>query len=365
MAQFTESKKKRLSIRLVRDVETDFDIDGFADILGNFVPVTLTTDGRQLWTTVNVSILNYDGFNQNEVTVPDEWEDIITTGTVRTYYALNLEECKYEEVEEYELPSYADPVFVEEVPTEIFTDSDPFIYTESTLHFDMLTEAKFYYNAWDGNRWHKKLMREGESVVLLYEDFETGCDTAATPYVTSANTNHEWRVFVNPQTGLDELIDTVEALKREMDKEFKEIRELISGLTERVDVLSGFVGDMYDEMQSGFSSAFTAISDLQDELDVVEASVGLSGDGTFIVIRESGLTSGATTIAEAIGILDDVIVEDEEVIAAAFNDLNDRMINLSGVVKEMKDEQFLEQFLCRGDLCDLLYSRVCHDPVLL
>lgn len=337
VAQFTESRKKRLSIRLVRDVETDFDIDGFADILGNFVPVTLTTDGKQLWTTVNVSILNYDGFNQNEVTVPDEWEDIITTATVRTYY--ELRDCEYVEVEEYKLRSDAEPVFVEEVPTEVYTDSDPYIYTESILHFDMLTEAKFYYNAWDGNRWHKKLMREGESVVLLYEDFETGCDTAATPYVTSANTNHEWRVFVNPQTGLDELIDTVEALKREMDKEFKEIHELISGLTERVDVLSGFVGDMYDEMQSGFSSAFTAISDLQDELDVVEASVGLSGDGSFVVIRESGITSGATTIAEAIGILDDVILEDEEIVAASLNDLNRRMINLSGVVEEMKDQQ--------------------------
>jgi len=337
VAQFTESRKKRLSIRLVRDVETDFDIDGFADILGNFVPVTLTTDGKQLWTTVNVSILNYDGFNQNEVTVPDEWEDIITTATVRTYY--ELRDCEYVEVEEYELRSDAEPVFVEEVPTEVYTDSDPYIYTESILHFDMLTEAKFYYNAWDGNRWHKKLMREGESVVLLYEDFETGCDTAATPYVTSANTNHEWRVFVNPQTGLDELIDTVEAIKREMDKEFKEIHELISGLTENVNNLSGFVGDMYDEMQSGFSSAFTAISDLQDELDVVEASVGLSGDGSFVVIRESGITSGATTIAEAIGILDDVILEDEEIVAASLNDLNRRMINLSGVVEEMKDQQ--------------------------
>jgi predicted RNase H-like nuclease (RuvC/YqgF family) len=207
------------------------------------------------------------------------------------------------------------------------------------IHLDMLTEAKFFYNAWDGKQWHKKLMREGESVVLLYEDFENLCDTAATPYVTSANTNHEWRVFVNPQTGLDELIDTVEALKREMSKEFKEIWEHISGLTERVDILSGFVGDMYDEMQSGFSSAFTAISDLQDELDVVEASVGLSGDGTFIVIRESGITSGATTIAEAIGILDDVILEDEEIVAASLNDLNRRMINLSGVVEEMKDQQ--------------------------
>ena len=350
VAQFTESRKKRLSIRLVRDVETDFDIDGFADILGNFVPVTLTTNGKQLWTTVNVSILNYDGFNQNEVTVPDEWSDIDTDVKATGYYKKEMNDaCEYyydfdNILADYDLPSFVNVEELDhyesfdEVP-EPSSASPDYIAVDYEIHFDMLTEAKFYYNAWDGNRWHKKLMREGESVVLLYEDFETGCDTAATPYVTSANTNHEWRVFVNPQTGLDELIDTVEALKREMDKEFKEIHELISGLTENVNNLSGFVGDMYDEMQSGFSSAFTAISDLQDELDVVEASVGLSGDGSFVVIRESGITSGATTIAEAIGILDDVILEDEEIVAASLNDLNRRMINLSGVVEEMKDQQ--------------------------
>jgi chromosome segregation ATPase len=181
-------------------------------------------------------------------------------------------------------------------------------------------------------------MREGESVVLLYEDFETGCDTAATPYVTSANTNHEWRVFVNPQTGLDELIDTVEALKREMSKEFKEIYETISGVTEKIEILSGFVSDMYDEMQSGFTSAFTAINDLQEELDRAEEGVGLAEDGSYVA-PASGLTSASTSIVNAIEILSDVILEDEEVAAAAFNDLNSRIINLSGVVQDMKDEQ--------------------------
>lgn len=350
VAQFTESRKKRLSIRLVRDVETDFDIDGFADILGNFVPVTLTTDGKQLWTTVNVSILNYDGFNQNEVTVPDEWSDIDTDVKATGYYKKEMNDaCEYyydldNTLADYDLPSFVNVEELDhyesfdEVPGPTSASPD-YIAVDYEIHFDMLTEAKFYYNAWDGNRWHKKLMREGESVVLLYEDFETGCDTAATPYVTSANTNHEWRVYVNPQTGLDELIDTVEAIKDEMKKEFKEIHELISGLTERVDILSGFVGDMYGEMQSGFSSAFTTIADLQEELDRVESGCGLDNEGYFIVPRESGLTSGSTSLRDAIGILDDVILEDEEIVAASLNDLNRRMINLSGVVEEMKDQQ--------------------------
>ena len=259
VAQFTESRKKRLSIRLVRDTDASFDIDGYAEILGSYIPVVLTSDGKQLWTSVNISVVGYEytdekgkkhAYDPNEVTIPEEWNDIETDMYARTYYRLG-EDCLYHEISEEELRSDDDPQFVEEIPIEITTGSPLVIYTEELIHFDMLTEAKFFYNAWDGNRWHKKLMKEGESVVLLYEDFETGCDTAATPYVTSANTNHEWRVYVNEQTGLDELIDTVEAIKDEMSKEFKEIHELISGLTERVDILSGFVGDMYDEMQSG------------------------------------------------------------------------------------------------------------------
>lgn len=337
VAQFTENRKRRLSIRLVRDIEGDFDIPEYAFILGEYVPVMLTTDGKQLWTSLNISMTNYDGFNQNEVTVPEEWSEIESELIAKTYY--QLVDCVYQEIDENDLPSYADPQFVEEIPTEITTGSPEFIYTEATIQFDMLTEAKFFYNAWDGNRWHKRLLREGESVVLLYEDWPSPCVTGNTgdTYVTEENKNHEWRIFVNEQTGLDELIDTVEALKGEFRKEFKEIYEAISGLTENVNNLSGFVGDMYDEMQSGFSSAFTAISELQDELDVVEASVGLSGDGTYIVIRESGLTSAATTIAEAIGILDDIIIEDEEVTAAALNDLNNRVIELDGRVTELEN----------------------------
>ena len=342
VAQYTESPVRRLSIRLVKDIDDDFDVQENAEILGNYVPVVLTTDGTQQWTQFNINFTNYDGYNSNEVTVPDAWKEIDTDIPTIIFYEFFDEGGLrgYREIDEYDMPSTASPVFHESVEEALEKDDpDQYIAVKEIIILDVTSEPKFYFNAWDGNRWHKKMMREGESVVLINEDAETQCDTAGTPYVTSANTNHEWRVYMNPQTGLDELIDVAEAIKDEMNKEFKEIWEYLSGLTDDVNNLSGFVSDMYDEMQSGFSSAFTAISDLQDELDVVEASVGLSGDGTFIVIRESGLTSGATTIAEAIGALDDTILEDEEVIAAAFNDVNDRINNLSGVVKEMKDEQ--------------------------
>ena len=350
VAQFTESPVRRLSIRLVRDIAEGYDVQEYAEILGNYAPVILTTDGKQQWTQLNIDFTNYEGYKPEEVTVPEAWKDVNTDIPAIAYYELKSSgDVFYYDfenmIDEYDLPSYVDPEelplydSIEDVPEPTSADSQ-FIAVNYIIILDVTTEPKFYYNAWDGNRWHKKMMREGESVVLLYEDVETECDTAATPYVTSANTNHEWRVFVNPQTGLDELIDTVEALKREMRGEFREIWEHISGLTENLNNLSGFVGDMYDEMQSGFSSAFTAISDLQDELDVVEASVGLSGDGTFIVIRESGITASAETIADAIGLLDDALVETIEnldILSGVVEDIAEKVDSLQEEVDNIED----------------------------
>lgn len=280
VAQYTESPVRRLSIRLVRDIDDDFDVQESAEILGNYVPVVLTTDGTQQWTMLNINFTNYDGYNENEVTVPEAWKEINTNIPTVIFYQLfqSGDTYGYAEIDEYDMPSTASPVFYDSVEAALENDVlDEYIAVEEIIILDVTTEPKFYYNAWDGNRWHKKMMREGESVVIVGEDFETGCDTAATTYVTSANTNHEWRVYMNPQTGLDELIDTAEAIKGEMNKEFKKIYELISGLTENVEALSGTVADMYDEMQSGFTSAFTAIDDLQRQIDE-ETSARTEGD---------------------------------------------------------------------------------------
>ena len=337
VAQFTESPVRRLSIRLVRDIAEDYDVQEYAEILGNYAPVILTTDGKQQWTQLNINFTNYEGYKPEEVTVPEAWNDIDTEIPAIMFYELfeSGDTYGYAEIDEYDMPSTATPVEFESVEEALEQEElEPYIAVPYIIHLDLTSEYKFYYNAWDGNRWHKKMMREGESVVLLYEDAETECDTAATPYVTSANTNHEWRVFVNPQTGLDELIDTVEALKREMRKEFKEIWEHISGLTEGLNNLSGFVGDMYDEMQSGFTSAFTEIENLQEELDRVEESVGLDNDGYYIA-PESGLTSGSSSVMEAIEILDEAVLqnrEDIQVLSGVVEDAVDKIDNIIDAV---------------------------------
>lgn len=295
VAQFTENRKKRLSIRLVRDVQGDFDITGYAEILGEYVPVILTTDGKQLWTSINIGSFEYNGYNENEVTVPEEWKDIDTDIQAVAYYQLvhTDDSFVYDWIEEYEIPSTATVETVEAIPENPDSASPEYIRYEYTVHYDMLTESKFFYNAWDGNRWHKKLIKEGESVVLIHEDYETSCDTAATPYVTSANTNHEWRLFVNEFTGLDELIDTLEALKAEFQKEFDELNEKIDGLSATTEEFSAAtveeIARLDERIDDEEARATSAETELHERINVLEIASAETPDESILasyILRE-------------------------------------------------------------------------------
>ena len=340
VGQFTEQPKKRFSIRLVRDIADDFDFADYAEILGDYIPVAITTDGRQLWTSINISVVGYTDYDPRGVTVPKAWEDVSSNIEAFRYY--KKVDDAWEEIEdiydlEHGLPSYANPVEYEELPDPAECE-DEYVKIPFIIFFDMLTEAKFFYNSWDGNHWHKRMMREGESVVILYEDYPNLCDTAATPYVTRSNRNREWRIFTDEQTGLDKLVDTVEAFRESDDSGLREIYEAISGLTDNLAALSGFVESAYDEMQSGFTSAFTAIDDLQEEVDAIEEGTGLAEDGSYIIPRESGLTSGSTSIADAIGILDDIILENIASTGGLIEELSDKIDELSGTVGTLEDK---------------------------
>ena len=153
---------------------------------------------------------------------------------------------------------------------------------------------KFFYNVWDGKKWHKKLMKEGESVVILEEDYENPYDTAATPYVTSANTNHEWRIFVDEETGLVELIDTVEAIKDSIDVGDleKALADEISARTaedeylqEQIDALENYFIEPLDESiivppVSG-NTAYVGVNIDYDDKHIIIGDNGLYFDGDF------------------------------------------------------------------------------------
>lgn len=296
VAQFSESVKKRFSIRLVKDIDVaEYDIPAYADILGNYLPVMQTSDGKQLWTSINVSIFDYEGFNWKEVTIPDAWKDVETNVPAVAFYQLveSGDSFVYTEIEEYEIPSTAVVETVEVFPENPDSASSEYIKYEYTIHLDMSTEPKFFFNAWDGETWHKKMMKEGESVVLIGEDYPNTCDSAATVYVTSANTMHEWRLYSNDQTGLDELIDTLDALKKEFQKEFDEINERIDDLSATTEEFSAAtveeIARLDERIDDEEARAISAETELHERIDALEIASAETPDDTILasyILRE-------------------------------------------------------------------------------
>lgn len=179
-----ESSKpySRMSIRLVKDFKPgQMDVNEVENILGYDMPVVLITNDEtgysKLWTSINVgfSEKQYDGVYSNE------WS--AATGT------------------------------------------------------DRGREIVFYVNEWDGKKWHKKQMNEGDSIVLL----DGGDDESGhTIY------NHEWRVYSGETEPM--LIDTAEALKEEFKKELDEINDKIDDLSGATQELSAYTHEEVERL---------------------------------------------------------------------------------------------------------------------
>lgn len=198
-----KDKTVMLSIRLVRDADENEPDLGYEYILDNYLPVVKTTDGTQVWTKVNVSFTNYDGYNPDNVFIPDAWRDIAISGESGTV--------------------------------------------------DMVSEYKFFYNVWDGKRWHRKQLTEGESVVLLGEDRDI-CGTGDAPYVNEGNKNHEWRIFINQETGEDEFIDIFAETESRLD-------ELTQIITDDEEVVAAALNDLNSRfVMAGDDSVIVNIS---------------------------------------------------------------------------------------------------------
>lgn len=207
--QESSKPSSRLSIRLVRDFKKDLmNVNHIENILGYNLPVVLVTnrdtDYSKVWTAVNVGFLEpqYHGVGS------DQWDKI------------SDEERGYREV--------------------------------------------YFINEWNGEKWVKKQMEEGDSVVLI----DGGVDENG-EFIY----NHEWRIYRIDESHV-ELIDTLDALKREIKKDLDKI---------------------------------------QEELDNTQKGAGLDEDGNYIPKPDNRYTNESDSLASAIDDLDKALgtVEDK------------------------------------------------------
>lgn len=96
-----------------------------------------------------------------------------------------------------------------------------------------------------------------------------------------------------------------------------------------------------------------SVVSLQEELDKVEESAGLDGDGGYIKPTETGLTSGSTSLKEAIAILDDATLELSAATVFAMEGVDDKIEELSGAVITFSSATVNEITNISGDVQEL------------
>lgn len=96
-----------------------------------------------------------------------------------------------------------------------------------------------------------------------------------------------------------------------------------------------------------------SVVSIQEELDRVEDSAGLDQDGAYIKPTETGLTSGSTSLKNAIAILDDATLELSAATVFAMEGVDDKIEELSGAVITFSSATFNEINVISGDVQEL------------
>lgn len=233
------SKESKLSLRLVKDF-TKSNMSLFDDILGYWYPCAhVVAEHSKYWYEETEDIPD-----DAEIPVYDEIprgdEILLTEKYIKVgerYYTIQERKYHhnkiwtawnigsnslgyksdqwksgfYKEIDGSEVPDGINPSILEEVPSNpiVGTDPDYIVVNEKTyklVDYGVYSE-KYFINEWDGEKWVKKMMNEGDSVAII-----NGPDGVI---------NHEWRVFKKDENN-DILIDTVNSLKEEIMTEIKE-----------------------------------------------------------------------------------------------------------------------------------------------
>ena len=294
------SKESKLSLRLVKDFNRS-NMTTFDDILGYWYPCThiIANHSKYWYEEVDSVPDDADVYAYDEIPSGDDIllsEEYIKVGkryykfAERKYHhnkiwtAWNIgtntmgyksdqwNNGYYKEIDPLDVPENIDPTILDEIPSSPIVGK-PSIYPEyivvddKTYHlvdFGVYSE-KYFINEWDGEKWVKKMMNEGDSVAII-----NGPDGVI---------NHEWRVFKKDENN-DILIDTVNSLKDEIMTEIKDY------IDERDKEVLQEAKDYADE---GDKKTLQAAKDYADEKDAetLKAAKGYADEGDKKTLQEA------------------------------------------------------------------------------
>lgn len=171
---------------------------------------------------------------------------------------------------------------------------------------DASVKIVYFICEWDGERWHKKQMAEGDSVVILNKDGEENY--------------HEYRIIHG------ELVDTLDQMYGEFSDE---LRELKAGL----DTLSGATSTFSASVVSEIVRIDSAISGLTDEVGNIGS--GLTELSAFTETAISGLTAD---VDELSGVTEGIQGDVEELSGATEAAISGINESISGLTTNLAKE---------------------------
>ena len=146
----------------------------------------------------------------------------------------------------------------------------------------------YFINEWDGTRWSKKPLSNGESVVIIDRD---------------GLSYHEWRIING------ELIDTADALVTEFNQDFSEVKENIAELsakTQELIIFSGFTIDTINEFSGATEEHINKINGRIDLLTNTVSELSASTVAEVVRIDEEISNVSASTVAEVVRIDEEI-----------------------------------------------------------
>ena len=175
---------------------------------------------------------------------------------------------------------------------------------------------------------------------------------------TSANYIQNATTFSDADRLLDSAItaeaiarlDSLEIIKTQISESELNTEIRISTINSRIDELNATVsgdGTHVDVTVSQLNGKITGVSVAEsdiasnEKLSKVISGVGLNSDGTFKVpstAQTSGYTTAATSLMDAIIILDNQVEENETVAAYALTDLNNKLLEQQNKIDELESD---------------------------
>lgn len=247
------SKESKLSLRLVKDFSRD-NMSMFDDILGYWYPCThiIANQSKYWYSEIDELPEDAEAYAYDEIPQGDDIilnEKYIKVGkryyelTERKYHhnkiwtAWNIgtnafgyksdqwNDGYYKEIDEYDVPESSDVHILDEIPTNPIIGKNYEYILVNGVTYQLVDygvySVRYFINEWDGEKWVKKMMKEGDSVAII-----NGPDGIV---------NHEWRVFKKDEVN-DILVDVVAQIKDEIKKDLTEyVDGEISKLKEYVD----------------------------------------------------------------------------------------------------------------------------------